>query len=258
MSLRADILLVEQGLCESRSQAQRLIMAGKVRLGPDRVIRKASEGVPEGAQLTVDQPCPYVSRGAYKLLPALDRFLPVLPPNCVVLDIGASTGGFTDLLLQRGAVRSYAVDVGHGQLHYRLRRDKRVVVLEKVNARALSSREIPELADILVADVSFISLRKVLPACAVFLRAEGFAFTLVKPQFEARRDEVDRGGVVRNEAVRSRCLAEICAFAGRTLEWTCIGSEPSPITGPKGNHETVAVFRGRRPSGSHPASAAAG
>lgn len=243
MARRADILLVERGLCESRSQAQRLIMAGKVRIGPDRVVNKASETVPEEADLRIDEPCPYVSRGAYKLLPALDRFCPELPERCVVLDIGASTGGFTDLLLQRGAVRSYAVDVGHGQLHYRLRNDPRVVVLEKTNARTLSEREVPQPADLLVADVSFISLRKVLPACALLLREQAWAFLLVKPQFEARREEVDRGGVVRDPAIRDRCVNEICAFADQELGWTLLGTAPSPIAGPKGNQETIAAFR---------------
>lgn len=250
MAPRADVLLVEQGVCDSRAQAQRLIMAGKVRLGPDRVVRKASETLADDSELSVDQPCPYVSRGAYKLIPALDRFLPTLPPEAVVLDVGASTGGFTDLLLQRGAARSYAVDVGHGQLHYRLRKDERVVVLEKVNARSLSQREIPETADILVADVSFISLRKILPACAPLLKPGGHAFTLVKPQFEAQRREVDRGGVVRDAAVRDRCVDEISRFAEHEIGWTCLGTEPSPISGPKGNRETIAVFQsGRRALG---------
>lgn len=241
--VRADILLVRRELCESRTQAQRLIMAGQVRCGPDRVVRKASEELPEDAELSVAQTCPYVSRGAYKLLPALERFLRSLPPQCVVLDVGASTGGFTDLLLQRGAVRSYAVDVGHGQLHYRLRQDPRVVVLERVNARHLGEEQIPEPIDVLVMDVSFISVRCVLPAAAGLLKPGGHAFVLVKPQFEAQRHEVGRGGVVRDDAVRARCVAQVCEFARTELGWTVLGTVESPIAGPKGNREVVMAAR---------------
>ena len=240
---RADILLVEKGLCESRAQAQRLIMAGEVRIGADRVVRKAAEIVATDADLRVQHPCPYVSRGAYKLLPALSQFLPDLPPHAHCLDIGASTGGFTDLLLQRGAERVYAVDVGHGQLHFKLRQDPRVVVLERLHARDLSSEHVPAPVDILVADVSFISLRKVLPACVPFVKKNAYAFTLVKPQFEAARSEVGRGGVVRDEAVRARCVQEIRDFCLAELGWSPLGDVPSPISGPKGNRETVAVFQ---------------
>jgi 23S rRNA (cytidine1920-2'-O)/16S rRNA (cytidine1409-2'-O)-methyltransferase len=240
---RVDLLLVETGLCQSLDQARRLVMAGKVRIGSDHVVPKASEQISLEADLRVDAPCPYVSRGAYKLLNALDQYLPELPENAVVLDIGASTGGFTDLLLQRGAIRSYAVDVGHGQLHYRLQQDPRVLSLEKTNARSLDRQTIPEPIDIITADVSFISVTKVLPACAKLLKPGAWAFILVKPQFEARREEIAPGGVVRSESVRERCVQEVCQFAQSRLDWTVCGVVPSAIKGPKGNQEYLCVFR---------------
>ncbi len=242
-SKRADILLVEKGLCESRTQAQRLIMAGQVRIGPDHVIAKASSEIPTDAHLQVVEACPYVSRGAFKLLPALEKYLPQLTTGTVALDLGASTGGFTDLMLQRGASRVYAVDAGHGQLHYRLREDERVICLEKVNARYLSPEHIPEPVDLITADLSFISVCKVLPAAAAFLKAEGWAFILIKPQFEARPGEVGKGGVVRSETVRARCVQEVCDFAEKELAWHTLEVLPSPIKGPKGNQEYIAVFR---------------
>jgi 23S rRNA (cytidine1920-2'-O)/16S rRNA (cytidine1409-2'-O)-methyltransferase len=242
MKKRADILLVEKGLCESRTQAQKLILAGLVRTGPDAVVAKASEPYPDETEFVIEQPCPYVSRGAYKLLAALEAFQPELAGR-VALDVGASTGGFTDLLLQRGVRKVYAVDVGHGQLHIRLRQDPRVVNLERVNSRALDASQIPEPVDLLVADVSFISLRLALPSPAKFLKPGGWAFVLVKPQFEAGRADVGRGGVVRDEAVRQRCVEEICAFAETALGWTKAGVVPSPIKGPAGNQEYIAAFR---------------
>ena len=245
---RADILLVEQGLAESRSQATRLIMAGEVRVGTDHVVQKANERFPPHTPLHVEQRHRYVSRGADKLAPALDRF-DLRPDGWIALDVGASTGGFTDLLLQRGAARIYAVDVGYGQLHQRLREDPRVICLERTNARLLDRSIIPEPVDILTADVSFISLRKVLPACAPLLKPAAWVFVLVKPQFEARRHEVGKGGVVRSETVRQRCTREICAFAQSQFNWALQGTIPSPITGPKGNQETVAVFWNAAPNG---------
>ena len=242
MKKRADIRLVELGLCESRAQAKRLIMAGQVRIGSDHVVHKPNEQVDEDTILRVETPSPYVSRGAEKLLPALDKFLPDLA-GLTALDLGASTGGFTDLMLQRGAVKVYAVDVGYGQLHGKLRNDTRVICLERVNARRLSHDQIPEAVDIITADVSFISLRKVLPAAAQFLKAGGYAFVLVKPQFEASRHEVGKGGVVRDPEVRQRCVEEIRSFAGEELQWQCLDTIPSPIQGPKGNQEYICAFR---------------
>ncbi len=239
---RADILLVELGLCESRTQAQKLILAGLVRTGPDAVVGKASDQYPPETEFIIETPCPYVSRGAYKLLAALEAFQPPLS-GLVALDVGASTGGFTDLMLQRGVRKVYAVDVGHGQLHIKLRQDPRVVNLERVNSRNLDASQIPEPVDLLVADVSFISLRIALPSPAAFLKSGGWAMVLVKPQFEAGRTEVGKGGVVRDEAVRQRCVEDVCAFAEAKLGWTKVGVVPSPIKGPAGNQEYIAVFQ---------------
>lgn len=238
---RADILLVEKGLCESRSQAARLILAGLVRVGADHLVAKSSELVAGDAPLAVAEPYPYVSRGAEKLLGGLEAF-PWPLHGLTVLDIGASTGGFTDLLLQHGVARVYAVDVGYGQLHAKLRNDPRVVSLERTNARQLSAREIPEPVDLLVGDVSFISLTKILPACARLMKEHARAYLLVKPQFEARREDVGKGGVVRDPEIRRRCLETVCQFACRELGWRLVGTAPSPLKGPKGNQETVAVF----------------
>ncbi len=239
---RADIILVTSGLCETRAQAQRLILAGQVRSGPDQVVRKPGQLFPADAQLHVHTPLPYVSRGALKLLPALELFAPDVTGK-TALDVGASTGGFTDLLLQRGVRRVYAVDVGYGQLHYRLRTDPRVVSLERVNARRLTREHVPEPIDILTVDVSFISVTKILPACAALLVPRALAFILVKPQFEAGKAEVKRGGVVRDEAVRERCIDSVTDFAVTACRWTSLGVSASPIKGPKGNQETVAIFR---------------
>ena len=245
---RADQLLVETGLCDDLEQARRCIMAGLVRVGADHVVKKPADTLAGGADLRVVPRGEFVSRGAFKLLPALDRFLPVLPENTVALDLGASTGGFSDLLLQRGAVRVYAVDSGYGQLHYRLRRDPRVIVMERTNARYLDSDAIPEKVHVLTADLSFIAVQKVLARCAGFLRDGGWAFVLVKPQFQARRDEIEPGGVVRDESVRQRCVSDICSFGTEACGWRKIGVVESPITGPAGNREYVAVFR-NPPSG---------
>lgn len=239
---RADQLVAERGLAESRTDAQRLIMAGRVTIGADECVRKPGQLLPVDADLRVTPADDYVSRGAYKLLAALEAFTPVLT-DAVALDVGASTGGFTDVLLRRGVRRVYAVDVGYGQLHYRLRQDARVVCLERVNARQLSAEFIPEPVDVMTADVSFISLTKVLPACRPLLRPGAWAFVLVKPQFEAERHEVGKGGVVRDEAVRQRCVDGIVAFAEGTLGWQPVGVVPSPIAGPAGNREFVAAFR---------------
>jgi 23S rRNA (cytidine1920-2'-O)/16S rRNA (cytidine1409-2'-O)-methyltransferase len=240
--LRADVLLVELGLAESRNVAQRLIMAGEVRLGPDDLVRKPGQMLPEDAPVSVDDAERYVSRGAHKLLRGIEEFEPELA-GAVALDIGASTGGFTDVLLRHGVAKVYAVDVGYGQLHLRLREDSRVVCLERTNARDLTAEVIAEPIDVLVGDVSFISLRKVLPPCAPFLRRGAWVLVLVKPQFEAGREEVGRGGVVRDPAVRQRCVNEIRDFGVKEFGWTPQGVVPSPIKGPKGNQEFILVFR---------------
>src|SRR4051794_7206050 len=225
---RLDVLLVERGLAESRAQAQALVMAGLVP-GYD----KPGQQVADDAELTVERGPAYVSRGGEKLANGLDR-LGVDPRGLDCLDVGASTGGFTDVLLQRGAARVIAVDVGYGQLHERLRNDDRVIVLERVNARELT--ELPFPPQLVVCDVSFISVRIALPP-ALRLAAPGWqAVVLVKPQFEAGRADVGRGGVVRDPAVRGRVLREIVDAA---LAWgaSTAGVVDSGLPGPKGNRE---------------------
>ena len=226
---RLDVLLVERGLAESRAQAQALVMAGLV-----RGHAKPGEQVDEEAPLEVERPPPYVSRAGVKLANALDAF-GVDPAGRDCLDVGASTGGFTDVLLQRGAARVIALDVGHGQLHPRLRSDPRVTVLERCNARTLT--ELPFAPELITCDVSFISVRSALPP-ALHLAAPGWqALVLVKPQFEAGRAEV-RKGVVRDPDVHRRVVREV---AEATPGWgaTVSGVVDSGLPGPKGNHEFV-------------------
>jgi 23S rRNA (cytidine1920-2'-O)/16S rRNA (cytidine1409-2'-O)-methyltransferase len=225
---RLDVLLVERGLAQSRAQAQALVMAGLVR-GYD----KPGQQVDEDAELSVERRPAYVSRGGEKLAHALD-LLGIDPAGLDCLDVGASTGGFTDVLLQRGAARVTAVDVGYGQLDPRLRDDPRVTVLERTNARALA--ELPYPPQLVVCDVSFISVRIALPP-ALRLAAPGWrALVLVKPQFEAGRAEVGKGGVVRDPAVRARVLREV---ATASLDWGArvAGVVDSGLPGPKGNRE---------------------
>ena len=228
MKKRLDVLLVERGLAESRTQAQALVLAGLV---PGH--EKPGEQVDERAQLELKGRPPYVSRGGEKLAHALDAF-GLDPAGLDCLDVGASTGGFTDVLLQRGAARVIAVDVGYGQLHERLRADERVVVLERTNARALD--ELPFAPQLIVCDVSFISIRVALPP-ALRLAAPGWrAVVLVKPQFEAGRGDVGRGGVVRDDGVRARVVREVAEAA---LAWgaSTLGVVDSGLPGPKGNRE---------------------
>ena len=241
MKSRLDLLLVARGLAPTREKAQALILAGLVEVD-GRPGAKAGEAVAEDAAIAVaGPPHPYVSRGGVKLAAALDHFA-IDPSGRVCLDVGASTGGFTDCLLQRGAARVYAVDVGHGQLDAKLRADPRVVVHEKVNARALSVAEVPEKVAVAVADVSFISLRLILPTMVPLVEQGGTIVVLVKPQFEAGRAEVPRGGVVRSEATRQRVVAEI-EEAGRGLGLTVLGSLSAPIRGARGNEEFLLGFR---------------
>ncbi|MCF7854964.1 MAG: TlyA family RNA methyltransferase [Candidatus Pacebacteria bacterium] len=241
MKKRADQLLLEKKLCDSRSEAQRLILAGAVRVGTDHVVRKTSDMLALDADLHVTERYPYVSRGAEKILAAIRMFKPEIEDK-VALDIGASTGGFTDVLLQYGAARVYAVDVGYGQLHQKLRDNPRVVCIERVNARYLTPHHVPEHVDVLTADLSFISVRKVLPVCDPLLKPGGYALILIKPQFEARRRDVGKGGVVRDSQVQKECVDTVCGFAENELQWTVLGTVPSPITGPKGNQEFMAAF----------------
>ena len=242
MKLRADQLAVQQGLCASRALAQRMIEDGLLLLPDGAGIRKPGQQVDSAVRLVLAAPPQYVSRGATKLLAALEAFQPEISGR-VALDLGASTGGFTDVLLQHGAAKVFAVDVGHGQLHEKLRQEPRVVSLEGVNARELSKELVPEPIDLLVADVSFISLTKVLPPCAPLLKPMAWAIVLVKPQFEAGRQNIGSGGVVRDEVVRKRCVEQIVDFAADKLRWSHIGHLPSPILGPNGNQEFLAAFR---------------
>jgi 23S rRNA (cytidine1920-2'-O)/16S rRNA (cytidine1409-2'-O)-methyltransferase len=225
---RLDVLLVERGLAETRTQAQALVLAGRVP-GYD----KPGTQVDEAAELDVVQPPPYVSRGGEKLAHALDVFA-VDPTGRDCVDVGASTGGFTDVLLQRGAARVIAVDVGYGQLHERLRGDPRVTVLERTNAREL--RELPFEPELVVCDVSFISVRLALPPVLALAKPGWECVVLVKPQFEAGRSEVPRGGVVRDVDVRRRVVREIAQAA---LAWggETAGAVDSGLPGPKGNRE---------------------
>jgi 23S rRNA (cytidine1920-2'-O)/16S rRNA (cytidine1409-2'-O)-methyltransferase len=238
--MRMDNLLVERGFFESREQAQRSIMAGEVRVG-DRVIAKSSERVDAVVEITVAEPPRYVGRGAFKLAGALDFFGIDVAGN-IALDIGASTGGFTDCLLQRGAARVYAVDVGHGQLAWKLRQDARVIVSEKVNARVLLRDHVPEPIDLCAIDVSFISLTLILPRAFPLLTAEGVVVALIKPQFELQRGDVSRGGIVRDPALHEKAKRKIAEFveaAGRRV----VGIVPSTITGADGNQEFFICIR---------------
>ena len=235
MKVRADQLLVARGLVESRSRAQALIMAGAVFSG-ERKLAKAGEMLAEDAALEVrGKDHPWVSRGGVKLEHGLNHF-GFDVTDAVALDVGSSTGGFTDVLLSRGAARVYAVDVGTNQLAWKLRQDPRVVVHEQTNARHLTREIIPGPIDVIVCDASFISLAKVLEAPLDLARPGALLVALVKPQFEAERSEIGRGGVVRDASVHDR----VCEAAESWVEsrgWRVLGVTPSPITGPEGNVE---------------------
>jgi len=242
---RLDLLLVERGLAPTRAKAQGLIMAGQVFVA-DQKRTKAGEQVPLDAPIEVRGSQPYVGRGGLKLAHALDEFA-LDVAGLAALDVGACTGGFTDVLLQRGAARVYAIDVGYGQLDYRLRTDERVAVLERTNIRQLEALPDGKQADCGVVDVSFISLRLVLPAMQRLMRPDGWIVALIKPQFEAGPQDVGRGGIVRDPRVHRRVLAEILEFA------TTIGLPPhgltrSPITGAEGNVEFLAWLGGPGPA----------
>ena len=232
--------MLDRGLAPSRERAKAVVLAGLVSVGGE-VVTKAGTLVDQDAEIALQAPDhPYVGRGGLKLAHALDTF-GIAVSGREALDVGASTGGFTDVLLQRGAARVVALDVGHGQLDWRLRNDPRVVVIEKFNARHLTLADLPGPADIVVIDVSFISLRQILPAVATVLCAGADVVALVKPQFEAGRDEV-RKGIIRDPAVHERVLAEVTA-AGAEVGLTRVGSTPSPITGQKGNVEFLLHLR---------------
>lgn len=252
MKQRADVALVERGLVDSRARAQALILAGKVFSGTAR-IAKAGQPVAATAALEVrGQDHPWVSRGGLKLAHALDTFA-LSPAGLVCLDVGASTGGFTDVLLAHGANRVHAVDVGHGQLAWKLRSDPRVVVHERTNARHLTREIIGEPIEALVCDASFIGLRTVLPAGLALCAPGSWAVALIKPQFEAGPGEVGSKGVVRDPSVHARVCSDISNWWTELPGWAVLGVAESPITGPEGNKEFLiaarltAVRMGREP-----------
>ncbi|HWX46846.1 MAG TPA: TlyA family RNA methyltransferase [Roseomonas sp.] len=239
---RADVALVERGLVESRAKAQALIMAGKV-FSETRRVEKPGQPVAEDTPLEVKgQEHPWVSRGGMKLAHALAHF-GLSPEGRIAVDVGASTGGFTDVLLQHGAAKVYAVDVGHGQLAWKLRSDPRVVVLERTNARRLDAALIPEAPGIVVCDASFIGLATVLPASLGLAAAGAWAVALIKPQFEAGPEKVGKGGVVRDPAVHEEVCGRVRDWWEGLPGWTVLGIEPSPILGPEGNREFLIAAR---------------
>ncbi len=238
--VRLDQLLLDRQLAPSRERARALVLAGHVTVN-GQTVTKAGTAVDDSADVALRAPDhPYVGRGGLKLAHALDTFqIAVEGREC--LDIGASTGGFTDVMLQRGAARVVALDVGHGQLDWRLRQDPRVVVLEHVNARSLTPEMLPGSVDLVTIDVSFISLARIFPVVPPILRSGADLVTLVKPQFEAGRAEV-RKGIIRSPAIHARVLDEVAA-AGAEVGLTRVASTPSPITGQKGNVEFLVHFR---------------
>lgn len=236
---RLDVLMVERGLAETRERAQELIRAGNVQI-TGRVMDKPGTQIDARAEITLRAPLPYVSRGGYKLAGALDSF-GIDPKDFVCADIGASTGGFTDVLLQRGAQKIYAIDVGYGQLAWKLRQDPRVMVMDRVNARYVE--KLPELVDLVVIDVSFISLAPILRAAQALLKSEtGQMVALIKPQFEAGKDQVGRGGIVRDPNVHRAVQEKIARFA-ESLGLRVCGLVESPIAGTEGNVEFLIHLR---------------
>ncbi|MGE0723409.1 MAG: TlyA family RNA methyltransferase [Alphaproteobacteria bacterium] len=239
---RLDQLLVDRGLAESRARAQALVLAGKVFRGEQRLDKP-------GTRIALDTPIevrgelhPWVSRGGLKLVAALDRFA-IDPLGAIALDVGASTGGFTDVLLARGAARVYAVDVGHGQLAWKLRQDPRVVVLERTNARHLTAAEVPDPVDLVVCDASFIGLETVLPA-PLALAAPGAALVaLIKPQFEVGRARVGKGGIVRDPALHQEVCDRIRGWIDGLPGWRTVGIVDSPVLGADGNREFLICAR---------------
>ena len=246
--IRLDQALVERGLCESREKAKRAVMAGAVRVN-GQLARKASDSIKPEDELALTEAEKFVSRGGYKLEHALQHFQ-INATGLTAIDLGASTGGFTDCLLQNGAAKVFAVDVGQGQLAWKLRRDKRVVVMEKTNARNVT---LPDFstgdarpfagADLITIDCSFISLRKILPAAVALLRPSGNIVALIKPQFEAGKTEVDKGeGVISDPTIHERVLRELEEFVGRETPLRWRGVTQSPLLGPAGNKEFLVLL----------------
>jgi len=239
---RLDQILVERGLAETRSRAQALVLAGLVFSGERRLEKP---GTPLAEDIAIElrgQTHPYVSRGGLKLAHALDHFA-LDPAGLVGLDVGASTGGFTDVLLQRGAARVYAVDVGHGQLAWKLRSDPRVVVLERFNVRNLTAHQVPEPPGAVVCDVSFIGLQTALPAALALAAPGAFLVALIKPQFEVGKGQVGKGGIVRDPALHEAVCRRIESWLGQLPGWQVLGIVPSPISGADGNIEFLIAAR---------------
>lgn len=239
---RVDVLLVEKGLCESREQAKRLILAGEVRIG-DRVIDKPGQKLAEDSALEVRERPKFVGRGGIKLEGALKVF-GIDPAGWVCIDVGASTGGFTDCLLQHGAAKVHAVDVGTNQLVWKLRNDPRVVVKEQFNARHMVPEDLGEKVRLAVMDLSFISLTKVLPAVFSVLDEEGSVVCLIKPQFELDREDISKGGIVRDPSLHERAVEKIRRFVVENYRREWRGVIASPITGTDGNQEFLAWIGG--------------
>lgn len=241
MKKRLDQLLVERGLAESRAKAQAAIMAGLVFSNEKRLDKP---GTPVAEDLALEmrgQPHPWVSRGGLKLAHAIEAF-GIDVAGKIAIDVGASTGGFTDVLLTKGAAKVYAVDVGHGQLAWKLRNDPRVIVLEKTNARHLTAANIPEAPDMVVCDASFIGLETVLPAALALAKPGAVLAALIKPQFEVGKDRVGKGGVVREPELHAEVRARIAQWLPR-IGWTVFGEDESPIQGPEGNREFLIAAR---------------
>lgn len=242
--MRVDQALVERGLCESREKAKRAIMAGQA-LVNGQPARKASDNVSDADQLALSLPEQFVSRGGHKLDHAL-KYFQIAATSITAIDLGASTGGFTDCLLQAGVTKVYAVDVGHGQLAWKLRQDPRVVVMEKTNARHLTPEQMPQSfipVDLIVIDCSFISLRKILPPAVALLRPFGKIIALIKPQFEAGKEEVDKGaGVITDANIHERVIRELENFAQTEIGLHWRGVTESPLLGPAGNKEFLVLI----------------
>lgn len=240
MKVRLDKLLLHKNLTSSRQKAQALIGAGQVKIN-GQVMDKVGSQVADDCHIEIKKRCPYVSRGGFKLAGGLD-FFHIDPIGLVCADVGASTGGFTDCLLQRGATKVYAIDVGYGQLDWKLRQDERVVVMERTNARYLKDDDIPESIDLAVIDASFISLKLLLPPLLPFFRDKPRILALIKPQFEVGRGKVGKGGVVRDQSLHDQVVGEISDFAA-SLNLASLGVTESSILGPKGNKEFLIFLK---------------
>jgi 23S rRNA (cytidine1920-2'-O)/16S rRNA (cytidine1409-2'-O)-methyltransferase len=238
---RLDILVYQQGLAPSRAQARALVLAGKIAVDGQRITRAGAQFPPHTTLTRLGSEKRYVSRGGGKLVAALEAFS-VEVASCIAMDVGASTGGFTDCLLQYGAARVYAVDVGYGQLHWQLRTDPRVVVYERTNARYLKPSDMPERIALLTVDVSFISLRLLLPVLIELLALPADAIVLIKPQFEVGKDQVGRGGVVRDTMLHYQALHDVLTVA-QSCGFSVLQGIASPLLGPKGNREFLVHLR---------------